>query len=261
MLFRSGWWDGRSRRSSRCESRHPPAGRSWRSCPPHFSDVSFSVARGEIVGLAGLLGSGRTAVALALFGALRARGEVTLAGRPVCFRSPCDALEAGLAYVTEDRKGRGVFPMLGAGPNLTIVDLRVLTRLGLLSVAREGAAAAAVAGEFGVRVAGLRQPAGTLSGGYQQKLLLARYLMTPRPVLILDEPTRGLDVGARAEIYALMNRLTANGLGILMISSDLPEVLGMSDRVVVMHEGRTAGELSRARATPEAVMELATGGR
>ncbi|HEX6736775.1 MAG TPA: ATP-binding cassette domain-containing protein, partial [Vicinamibacteria bacterium] len=133
-------------------------------------------------------------------------------------------------------------------------------RAGLLSPARENAAAAAAAREFDLRAAGLDQPAATLSGGNQQKLLLARYLLRPRSVLILDEPTRGIDVGAKAEIYGLMNRLTAQGLAILMISSELPEVLGMSDRVVVMHEGRTRGELPRGQATSERVMELATGG-
>jgi ABC-type sugar transport system ATPase subunit len=129
----------------------------------------------------------------------------------------------------------------------------------LLSPAREDAAAAEAARDFDVRATSLRQPAATLSGGNQQKLLLARYLLRPRTLLILDEPTRGIDVGAKAEIYALMNRLTAAGLGILMISSELDEVLGMSDRIVVMHEGRVAGTLARAEATPELVMHFATG--
>jgi ABC-type sugar transport system ATPase subunit len=230
-------------------------------CPPRFADVSLTVRRGEIVGLAGLVGAGRTSVALTLFGALPAvRGEVRLEGRPVRFASPADAIGAGLGYVTEDRRRRGLFRRLSAGANITISYLRSLTRLGILSPARERPAAAAAARDFDVRApAGLAQPAGTLSGGNQQKLLLARLLLRPRRLLILDEPTRGIDVGAKAEIYALMNRLTAQGLAILMISSELPEVLGMSDRVVVMHEGRTAGELSRAQATPESVMELATG--
>jgi len=232
------------------------------SCPPRFSDVSLTVRRGEIVGLAGLVGAGRTSVALALFGALPgARGEVRLDGRPVRFGSPADAIDAGMGYVTEDRRRRGLFRMLGSGANITISYLRSLARLGILSPGRERPVAAAAAKEFDVRApAGLGQPAGTLSGGNQQKLLLARLLLRPRRLLVLDEPTRGIDVGAKAEIYALMNRLTAQGLGILMISSELPEVLGMSDRVVVMHEGRTAGELSRAQATPERVMELATAG-
>ncbi|PYQ00549.1 MAG: sugar ABC transporter ATP-binding protein [Acidobacteria bacterium] len=232
------------------------------ACPPRFTDVSLTVRRGEIVGLAGLVGAGRTSVALALFGALAGvRGEVRLEGRPARFGSPADAIRAGMGYVTEDRRRRGLFRLLSAGANVTICYLRSLARLGMLSPGRERPAAAAAAREFDVRApAGLAQPAGTLSGGNQQKLLLARLLLRPRRLLILDEPTRGIDVGAKSEIYALMNRLTAQGLGILMISSELPEVLGMSDRVVVMHEGRTAGELSRAQATPDSVMEMATAG-
>ena len=229
------------------------------SCPGSFEDVSLEVYRGEIVGLAGLVGAGRTAVALALFGALPASGAVRVLGRPVRFESPADAIDAGLGYVTEDRKGRGVFPLLDVGANITLTYLKAFARALLLSPAREDAAAAEAVRDFDVRAATLRQPAATLSGGNQQKLLLARYLLRPRTLLILDEPTRGIDVGAKAEIYALMNRLTAAGLGILMISSELPEVLGMSDRIVVMHEGRVAGTLAREAATPELVMHLATG--
>jgi ABC-type sugar transport system ATPase subunit len=231
------------------------------SAPPRFSDASFTVRQGEIVGLAGLVGAGRTSVALALFGALRARGEVRLGGRPARFRTPSEAIAAGLGYVTEDRKGRGLFPLLGAGANMTVTYLRFFARVGYLSLGREDAAAAAAAKDIDLRASSLRQRAATLSGGNQQKLLLARYLLKPRTLLILDEPTRGIDVGAKAEVYALMNRLTAQGLAILMISSELPEVLGMSDRIVVMHEGRTRGELPRAQVTPDQVMELATGGR
>src|SRR6185436_14683058 len=147
---------------------------------------------------------------------------------------PAEAIAAGLGYVTEDRKRRGLFPLLGAGPNMTIAYLHAFARGGLVSRARERSAAEQVARQVSLRAAGLGQPAAALSGGNQQKLLLARYLLRPRKLLILDEPTRGIDVGAKAEVYALMNRLTAEGLGILMISSELPEVLGMSDRVVVM---------------------------
>ncbi|HET7294089.1 MAG TPA: sugar ABC transporter ATP-binding protein [Vicinamibacteria bacterium] len=229
-------------------------------CPPRFTDASFDVRRGEIVGLSGLVGAGRTSVALALFGGLAARGEVRLEGRPARFERPYEAIDAGLGYVTEDRKARGLFPLLGAGENITITYLRSFTRHGLLAAAEQRAAASRAARDFDLRASGLDQAAATLSGGNQQKLLLARYLLRPRKVLILDEPTRGIDVGAKAEIYRLMNRLTAEGLAILMISSELPEVLAMSDRVVVMHEGRTAGALPRAEATPERVMQLATGG-
>jgi ABC-type sugar transport system ATPase subunit len=213
------------------------------TCPPLFSDVSLTVRRGEIVGLAGLVGAGRTSVALGLFGALPGvRGEVRLEGRTVRFAAPADAIRAGMGYVTEDRRRRGLFRLLSAGANITISYLRALARFGLLLPRREQPAAETAAREFDVRApAGLAQPAGTLSGGNQQKLLLARMLLRPRKVLILDEPTRGIDVGAKAEIYSLMNRLTDRGLAILMISSELPEVLGMSDRVVVMHEGRPWG--------------------
>ena len=228
---------------------------------PRFADVSLSVRQGEVVGLFGLVGAGRTSVGLALFGALESQGGLRLEGRPVRFRSPAEAIAAGLGYVTEDRKARGLFPLLGAGENITLSYLRTFTRLGLLSASRERAAAAAAARDLDLRAADLDQRAATLSGGNQQKLLLARYLLRPRKLLILDEPTRGIDVGARAEIYGLISRLTSQGLAILMISSDLTEVLGMADRVVVMHEGLTVGELSRPKATPERVMELATGGR
>lgn len=228
------------------------------SAPPRFHDVSFEVRRGEIVGVAGLVGSGRTSAALATVGAVPAKGLVTLDGQPAAFRSPADAVAGGLAYVTEDRKARGIFPMLGVRDNITVSHLAAFSRLGLIAGRRERAAAADLARRFDIRMAGLDQPAGTLSGGNQQKALVARYLVRPPRVLILDEPTRGVDVGARAEIYRAMNRLTDEGLGILMISSDLPEVMGMSDRIVVMCEGRTVGELSRAEATPERIMALAT---
>jgi ABC-type sugar transport system ATPase subunit len=225
---------------------------------PRFAGVDFDLRRGEIVGLAGLVGAGRTSVGLALGGALSATGVVRMAGRPLQRPSPDAAMASGIAYVTEDRKGRGLFPELSAAANITIAALETFARGGVLQIARERDAAARASRDFDVRVSSLAQPAATLSGGNQQKLLLARFLMRPLRLLILDEPTRGVDVGARAEIYRLMNRLTADGLAILMISSELPELLGMSDRVIVMREGRVTGTLSRADATPEAVMALAT---
>ena len=228
------------------------------SCPPRFHDVSLSVREGEIVGLAGLVGAGRTSTALAIAGALEATGEVRIDGQPAHFRSPSEAIGRGLAYVTEDRKSRGIFPLMATDANITVTFLRQFVHGGLLRVAQEKAAASHKAREFDVRAQRLNQPASTLSGGNQQKMLLARYLLKPRRLLILDEPTRGVDVGARAEIYALMNRLTSEGLAVLMISSELPEVLGMADRVVVLREGRTAGELTRAEATAERVMALAS---
>jgi ABC-type sugar transport system ATPase subunit len=230
------------------------------SAPPFFEGVSFDVRRGEIVGLSGLVGAGRTSVALALFGALPATGEVRLEGRAARFRTPREAIDAGLVYVTEDRKGRGLFPLLGAGVNITIAHLAALSRLGVVSRSRDTAAAARAARDFDLRSAGLAQAAGTLSGGNQQKLLLARFLLERCRLLIVDEPTRGIDIGAKAEIYRLLDRLTGEGLAVLMISSELPEILGLSDRVIVIHEGRTRGELPRAEATQERIMDLATGG-
>ena len=225
-----------------------------------LAGTSFSVRAGEIVGLAGLVGSGRTDAGLALFGARPTRGRITLGGQPITFATPADALRAGVAYLTEDRKAAGIFRWLDVGTNITIASLASFTKAGWLDRKAERGAAREEATRFDVRSAGLKQLAGTLSGGNQQKLLLARYLLEERRVLILDEPTRGIDVGAKAEIYDLMNRLTDEGLGIVMISSEMEELLGMSDRIVVMHEGRTVGELDRAEATQERVMALATGG-
>jgi ABC-type sugar transport system ATPase subunit len=228
------------------------------SVPSRCAEVSLDVRAGEIVGMAGLVGAGRTSVALAMIGALPATGRLEVGGTSVAFRTPADAIAGGLAYVTEDRKGRGLFSMLGLDENITVTHLSALARGGLLSTSRQQAVASAAVTSFDIRTAGLTQRAGTLSGGNQQKALVARYLVRPPRVLILDEPTRGVDVGARAEIYRMMNRLAADGLAILMISSDLPEVLGMSDRIVVMRGGRTVGELARGEATAERVMALAT---
>jgi ABC-type sugar transport system ATPase subunit len=221
-------------------------------------DVSFSVRRGEIVGLAGLVGAGRTSVGLALVGAAPSTGTIQVGGRRAAFRTPAAAIAGGVAYLTEDRKHRGVLPLMSTSANISIARVAAFTTMGLLSVARERAAVEAAAAEVRVKPQALPQAAGTLSGGNQQKALVARYLLGHPDVVILDEPTRGVDVGARADIYALMNDLTSKGMAILMISSDLPEVLGMADRVIVMREGRIAGELARAAATPDAVMALAT---
>jgi ABC-type sugar transport system ATPase subunit len=226
--------------------------------PPRVSDVSFVVRSGEIVGLAGLVGAGRTSTALAMVGMLPSAGRVQLLGSFVYFETPAQAIREGLAYVTEDRKGRGIFPELTLGENICITHMSAFTTAGLLSVSGARREAEAAIRDFGIRTSGADQRMGTLSGGNQQKALLARYLLKPPVALILDEPTRGVDVGARAEIYKTMNQLTSLGLGILMISSDMGEILGMSDRIVVMCEGRTVGELARGEATAESIMALAT---
>ena len=227
------------------------------SAPPRFNEASLTVRHGEIVGVAGLVGAGRTSMALAAVGALEAAGSVRLGDAPTSFRSPADAIANGVAYVTEDRKAHGLFPLLGLDENITVTHIGKLARSGLVSRQLCRQRVAHAIREFDIRAARATQRAGTLSGGNQQKALVARYLVEPPRVLILDEPTRGVDVGARAEIYRAMNRLTSAGLGILMISSDLPEILGMSDRIVVMRAGRTVGELTRSDATAERVMSLA----
>ena len=225
---------------------------------PYCHDVSFSVRQGEIVGLAGLVGAGRTSVALALLGAIASVGDIQLEGRPLRARRPSEAMAQGVGYVTEDRAHKGIFPLLSACANATITRLDAFARLGVIRQARERDVAARTAATVGLDRARLPQSAGTLSGGNQQKVLVVRNLIAPPRLLILDEPTRGIDVGAKREIYDVMNHLTSEGMGILMISSELPEILGMSDRVVVMREGRTTGELLRRDATAEAVMHLAT---
>jgi ABC-type sugar transport system ATPase subunit len=214
------------------------------SARPRFSDVSFTVR-------------GRTSVGLALAGAIPSRGVVRLHGRPARFASPAGAIAAGVAYVTEDRKHHGMFLRMTTGENMTIASLARFASRGLLSIGRERTAASAAMRQFDIRASGLAQLAGTLSGGNQQKALLARFLLASPALLVIDEPTRGVDVGARVEIYRIMHDLTSQGLGILMISSDLPEVLGMADRVIVMRDGRTTGELSSGEATAERVMALA----
>jgi ribose transport system ATP-binding protein len=226
------------------------------------SPVSFAVRGGEIVGMAGLVGAGRTELSEALFG-LRplASGEVRLDSRPVAIRSPSDAVAAGLLLVPEDRRQFGLVLEESVQHNLGLPNLDLNSRFGLVSVGRETDMARRICDRLRVRTPQLSQPVGLLSGGNQQKVVLGKWLARQPRVLILDEPTRGVDVGAKSEIYALMDELAAAGIAILMISSDLEEVLGMSDRVLVLHEGRLAGELPRAALSEQAIMHLATGGQ
>jgi rhamnose transport system ATP-binding protein len=226
-----------------------------------FHDVSFSVHRGEIVGLAGLVGSGRSEVARAVFGVdERDAGTVTVDGAPLRAGDPRAAITAGLAMVPEDRREQGLILDLSIERNATLPRLRALSRWGLMSRARERAVAGEWATRLGVRLRRLTDPVATLSGGNQQKVVLGKWLATRPAVLIVDEPTRGIDVGAKVEVHALLADLAKQGIAVLMISSELSEVLGMADRVLVMHEGRIAAELDRDAATEETVMRAATGG-
>ncbi|RLU87555.1 sugar ABC transporter ATP-binding protein [Streptomyces griseocarneus] len=223
-----------------------------------FEDVGFEVRAGEVVGLAGLVGAGRTEVARALFGVDRYdAGTVEVDGTELPRGDVRAAMRAGLGLVPEDRKGQGLLLDASLRDNLTLARLDRDTRAGFVDRAAQRREAASVAERLKVRMSGLEQSARTLSGGNQQKIVIGKWLLAGARLLILDEPTRGIDVGAKVEIYRLVNELTAAGHAVLMISSDLPEVLGMSDRVLVMAQGRLVGELSGERATQDAVMELA----
>lgn len=225
-----------------------------------FEDVNFSVHTGEIVGLTGLVGAGRTEVARAVFGADRIDGgQIYLDGRPITVRSPQDAIRQGIGLLTEDRKNQGLILGMTVRENTTLANLKELVRAFFVDRRRERQVTGNFVRELQIKTPSVEQMVQNLSGGNQQKVVLAKWLFTQSRVLIFDEPTRGIDVGAKVEIYRLMNELLRKGVSILMISSELPEVLGMCDRILVMHEGRLAGELARAEATQEKIMHLATG--
>ncbi|HXT33943.1 MAG TPA: ATP-binding cassette domain-containing protein, partial [Chloroflexota bacterium] len=225
-----------------------------------FNQISFNVRSGEIVGLAGLVGAGRTEVARAIFGIDKLDdGTIWLKEQAVTFASARAAVKAGLAYVPEDRQSQGLVLPLPISQNITLPLLREMARGGFLRPARERAVSQDYANRLRLRARSVRQPARELSGGNQQKVVLSKWLATRPIVLILDEPTRGIDVGAKAEVHRLMGELAAGGLAILMISSDLPEILAMSDRILTMREGRLVGEFDRKDATPVRVMAAAAG--
>ncbi|MBO3749155.1 sugar ABC transporter ATP-binding protein [Streptosporangiaceae bacterium NEAU-GS5] len=225
-----------------------------------FEDVSFTVRGGEIVALAGLVGAGRSEVGRAVFGVDRYdAGEVRVDGRRLSRGDPAAAIEAGLALVPEDRRQQGLVMELSVERNATLPRRWSLTRLGLLFGGAERRAAAIWTERLQVKAARLSDPVSTLSGGNQQKVVLAKWLATRPRVLIVDEPTRGIDVGTKAEVHRLLSELASEGVAVLMVSSELPEVLGMADRVLVMHEGRLVADIARDRADEESVMLAATG--
>jgi len=227
-----------------------------------FRDVSFAVKRGEIFGVAGLMGAGRTELLEAVFGVTRPdAGEVLVGGKRVEIESPADAIRLGLALLTEDRKLTGLFLNATVSDNMAIANMLKYRRGPFVDARRIDRDCEAMRGQLRIKTPSLKQLIKNLSGGNQQKALIARWLLTEPRILILDEPTRGIDVGAKAEVHRLMSELTRAGKTIIMISSELPEVLGMSDRIMVMHEGEKMGELSRAEATQEKILQLATGCR
>ena len=221
-------------------------------------DVSLDVRAGEIVGLSGLIGAGRSELARTIFGLTPADGgEILVRGNLARIGSPSDAIAHGIAYVPEDRRRHGVVLGMSVCENVTLAALRELSRFGALDFRREREVATDYAQRLGVKAASIRSLVSTLSGGNQQKVALSRWLVTRPILLILDEPTQGIDVGAKSEIHALMTDLAAQGAAILMISSEMPEILGMSDRIAVMHGGTIVSVLDRAEATPERILARA----
>ena len=233
----------------------PGHARKWK-----LKDISFTLRRGEILGFAGLMGAGRTELLECLFGSSpqAPEGSILLDGKEVGFRHPAEAMRAGVALVTEDRKRLGTFANLDVGRNITICTLREAASLGLIRFPREQAMARRSIEQLNVRTAGIDAPITTLSGGNQQKAIIGRWLLTHPKVLLLDDPTRGVDVGAKAELYTLMDKLCRDGLGIIVTSSELPELLTVCDRILVLCEGHMTGELGRDEATEQRIMELAT---
>ena len=223
-----------------------------------LEDISFVLRRREILGLAGLVGAGRTELVRVLFGADPLDGgEILLEGRPVRIRRPRDAIRLGMGFVTEDRKLQGLVLGMNVRENETLASLAQVSKLGFLNLGRERTLAARLVEQLGVRTPSVEQEVANLSGGNQQKVVIAKWLATRARILILDEPTRGIDVGAKAEVHALMSRLASQGVSILMISSELPEILGMSDRILVMRQGRLSGEFTRDQASQEAILACA----
>jgi rhamnose transport system ATP-binding protein len=225
-----------------------------------LTDINLAVRAGEIVGLAGLVGAGRTELARTIFGLDPAdTGEIRLRDRVVHIDDPTEGIESGIAYLPEDRRRHGVIMDMSVGANITLASLQRLTRWSAFDFDRERAIAADYTRRFAIKTPAIFNSVSTLSGGNQQKVALSRWLATNPSVLILDEPTQGIDVGAKAEIHTLMGELAAQGMAIVMISSELPEVLGMSDRIAVMRSGTIAGILSRAEATQQKILEMALG--
>jgi inositol transport system ATP-binding protein len=225
-----------------------------------FRNVSFQVKRGEILGVAGLMGAGRTELIEAVFGVTRSHGgSISVDGKPVKINSPADAIRSGMALLTEDRKLTGLYLNASVRENMFIANINNYMIGPFIHFAKIGKDCERMRGLMRIKTPSLLEIIRNLSGGNQQKVLISRWLLTEPDLLILDEPTRGIDVGAKSEIYRLMTEFVRSGKAIIMISSELPEVLGMSDRILVMHEGDKVGELLRAEATQEKILQMATG--
>ncbi|QND50564.1 sugar ABC transporter ATP-binding protein (plasmid) [Phyllobacterium sp. 628] len=230
------------------------------SHPTEFRDISFELRKGEILGIYGLVGAGRSEICQSLFGVTRpSAGKLTLEGKALDIRSPGDAINAGIVYVPEERGRHGAVLQLPIYQNISLPSLGRTSRSGFLRAAEELALARKYAERFDLRAAALSVPVGTLSGGNQQKVVIGKWLATQPKILILDEPTKGIDIGSKAAVHAFISELAGEGLSIIMVSSELPEILGMSDRVLVMREGLSAGLFERADLSAETLVRAATG--
>ena len=230
--------------------------------PGLFSDISFKLRRGEILGVAGLMGAGRTEIMRAIFGVDACKScDITLKGKPITINKPEDAIKAGIGFVTENRKSEGLILDFSILRNIALPSVDSFAKKSVINFKSLNDFAHRMASKLGVKAQNLDLEAGALSGGNQQKVVIAKWVGKKPDIIIMDEPTRGIDVGAKRDIYELMNELTASGVSIIMVSSELPEVLGMSDRIMVIHEGRIAGELLHDEADQEKIMALATGGQ
>jgi ABC-type sugar transport system ATPase subunit len=222
-----------------------------------IENINFHVRRGEILGIAGLVGSGRTETVRAVLGIDRIdSGEITWKGQSVVFRDFRQAIRSGLGLVPEERKSQGLVQILAIKENITMVNIKAIIRAGIISPALETRYSKDYVEKLQIAASSLETQAQFLSGGNQQKVVIAKWLMQQSDLIFMDEPTRGVDVGAKVEIYTLMNEMIRQGKAVVMISSELPEILGMSDRIMVMHEGRIMGELAREEATQEKIMSL-----
>ena len=227
-----------------------------------FTDISFYVRQGEILGFSGLMGAGRTEIMSAIFGidSLKS-GQIIINEEELIIKNPFEAIKHGIGFLTEDRKDEGLILDFSIKDNMTLPSTRDFVKNGIFDNKTSGIFVQRLIDRLQIKSGYPDKEVGTLSGGNQQKVVLAKWIGIAPKVLILDEPTRGVDVGAKREIYQLMNELAERGVPIIMVSSDLPEVIGVSDRIMVMHEGRISGELTRQEATQEKVMQLATGGQ
>jgi ribose transport system ATP-binding protein len=235
--------------------------RGLRSVEHRGHELDFEVRAGEVVGVAGLVGAGRSEMLAALFGARPALGgDVSVAGKGGLPRSPRESLRRGLALVPEDRKGQGLILDMAVKDNISLASLRRDSKGPFLNTSKEEELVAEMTSALSVKTPGPWQLARFLSGGNQQKIVLAKWLALKPKVLLLDEPTRGIDIGAKEEIYLLMEKFAREGMAVLFVSSEMEEIMGMADRTLVMHEGRITGELAREYFSEEAIMELATGG-